>query len=152
MVGVPRVQRSSLPDGYFHVSARGVPANEHIFRDDADRDRFVDLLWRTARKHRWRCHAHCVLGSHYHLVLAATRESLSTGLRRLNWSYAKHFNTRYATYGHVFAERFAARAIDDESYLYDACAYVLLNPVRAGLCERVEDWRWSYSSFGLQAS
>jgi putative transposase len=149
---VPRVPRSSLPDGYFHVVARSVKAAGLVFRDSGDRNLFLELTWRTARQHRWTCHAICVLGSHYHLVLETSRPRLSAGLHRLNWLYALNFNAKYASFGHVFAERFTARVIESDEYLYEACAYVLLNPVRAGLCEQVEDWPWSYSSFGLRAS
>jgi putative transposase len=144
-----RVPRSSLPDGYFHVF---VHASGTIFRDDEDRETFMDLVWRTARRHGWTCYALCVLGSHYHLVLETTRPALSSGVRRLNWTYAVYFNTKYGAVGHIFADRFGARAIEGDEYLHDACSYVLLNPVRAGLCERVEDWPWSYCSFGLHAA
>ena len=149
---MPRVPRSALPDGYFHVFARGVPAAGHIFRDAEDRRVFLMLARTTAHKHSWTCHALCVLGTHYHLVLEATRAHLSSGLQRLNWLYARHFNARYSLFGHVFAERFSARSIESEEYLYDACAYVLLNPVRAGLCDRIEQWPWSYSSHDFLAA
>ena len=147
-----RVPRTSLPDGYFHVFARGIATAEPVFSDDEDRDTFVEIVWQTAGMHSWICHALCVMASHYHLVLQTRRESLSRGLHRVNWRYARHFNSRHARFGHVFAERFSARAIESEQYLFEACAYVLLNPVRAGLCARVEDWPWSYSSFGLTAT
>ena len=89
------------------------------------------------------------MGTHYHLVLDARREALSCGLQRLNGLYARYFNVRHDRFGHVFAGRFAARVIEDETYLYDACAYVVLNPVKAGLCDQAHDWPWSYSSFGF---
>ena len=53
-------------------------------------------------------------------------------------------NRRHGRFGHVFAERFQARVIESEEYLYDACAYVAQNPVAAGLCDAPEDWPWSY--------
>jgi putative transposase len=149
---MPRVPRTSLPDGYFHVSARGIPAAGNLFRDDDDRRAFVALVWIAARRHAWTCHALCVLSTHYHLVLEVTRERLSTGLRDLNWRYARHVNSRHGLFGHVFAGRYSARAIASEEYLYDACAYVVLNPVRAGLCDRAEEWPWSYSSYDLVAA
>ena len=89
------------------------------------------------------------MGTHYHLVVDTLRANLSRGMHRLNWLYALGFNERYELFGHVFADRFSVRAIESEEYLYDACAYVVLNPVRAGLCDRVEDWPWSYSRYGL---
>jgi putative transposase len=144
-----RVTRSSLPDGYFHVAARGVATRGDIFRDDSDRMTFLDLLWRAARRSRWRCEAYCLMGTHYHLVLGTRRRDLSSGLHWLNWLYARRFNQKHGLFGHLFADRFSARTIESEEYLYDACSYVLLNPVKAGLCQRVEEWRWSFSRFGV---
>jgi REP element-mobilizing transposase RayT len=60
-----------------------------------------------------------------------------------------NYNGKYGRFGHVFADRFSARAIEGEEYLFEACTYVVLNPVKAGLCESVEDWPWSYSRYGV---
>jgi putative transposase len=147
-----RVLRSSLPDGFFHVYARGVDRGVPVFRDDDDRRVFLHLVWRTTEGHHWRCFAICVLSTHYHLVVEATRTALSAGMQRLNSAYARYFNRRHGRFGHVFAERFSSRAIEDETYLYEACAYVVLNPVKAGLCERAADWPWSYSAYGVDGA
>jgi putative transposase len=140
-----------LPDGWFHVYCRGV-AGVVVFPDGDDRTMFFRELGRGARMHRWRIEAACVMSTHYHVVLAAHLENLSKGMHRLNWRYARYFNERHERFGHVFAERFQTRAIDHEDRLYDTCTYVLLNPVKARLCERVEEWPWSYSRYGLSVS
>jgi REP element-mobilizing transposase RayT len=146
-----RVARTSLPDGIYHVVARGVP-EMGIFLNDSDRSHFVRLLGHVESRHRWICHAYCLMATHYHLVLAATRVALSNGLCELNGIYARGFNQRHGRFGHLFADRFSSRLIESEEYLHDACSYVLLNPVKAGLCERVEDWPWSHSRIGLSSS
>ena len=96
--------------------------------------------------------AACVLSTHYHIVVQARRVRLSQAMHWLNLRYAHYFNRRYELFGHVFAERFSTRVLDSEERLIDACRYVLLNPVNAGLCERAEDWPWSYSRYGLDAA
>ena len=83
--------------------------------------------------------------------LETTRVNLSTGLKLLNSRYARRFNRRHNRFGHVFAERFQARVIESEEYLYDACEYVAQNPVAAGLCDAPEDWPWSYRRDGRLA-
>jgi putative transposase len=148
---MPRVPRTSLPDGWFHVVARGVPETP-IFLGDADRTQFVQLLGRIESKHAWICHAYCLMATHYHLALETTRSALSRGLGELNGTYARVFNRRHGRFGHLFSDRSSTRVIDSEEYLYDACSYVLLNPVKAGLCDRIEDWPWSYSRIGLGSS
>jgi REP element-mobilizing transposase RayT len=148
---VGRVPRSALEGDLFHVYARGV-CETNLFAGDDDRRLFLQLLERTKRRHGWSCHAYCLLSTHYHLVLEARTSELSRGLCELNGSYARRANRRRDRFGHLFAGRFGARVIASEEYLFEACAYVVLNPVKANLCDRIEDWAWSYSAFGLAAS
>lgn len=143
-----RILRTCLPDGHYHVYARGV-AGAVVFVDDADRSTFVSIFRTCERRHEWTCEALALLSTHYHAVLRSTRVNLSLGMQRLHSCYARYFNARHRRFGHVFAERFSARVIEDEQYLYDACVYVVENPVAAGLCERAEEWSWSYSRLGL---
>lgn len=140
--------RALLPDGYFHVYTRGIPERP-IYLDDEDRHIFLELLDRAAVGHRITIHARCLMTTHYHAVVEATRADLSRAMQGLHSAYAVRFNRRYGRFGHLFAERFTSRAIEGEEYLHDACAYVLLNPVKAGLCDRIGDWPWSYFRHGL---
>jgi putative transposase len=144
MGAVPRVLRTTLPDGYFHVASRGVNGCA-IFRDDDDRRSFLANIQTCAERYRWTLHALCLMTTHYHLVLHSTQPELSRGLQRVQGRYAQAFNERHGRFGHLFADRFAARAIEDERYLYAACSYVVENPVRAGLCDSIDDWPWSHS-------
>jgi REP element-mobilizing transposase RayT len=149
---MPKLPRSALPvEGFFHVVARGV-FGARIYADDADRRRFVGLLWHTAQTHDWTYHAYCLMSTHYHLVVETHRADLSAGMQHLNSRHAQGFNRRQRRYGALFAERFSTRVIESEEYLFDACAYVVLNPVKARLCDRAEDWPWSYCSFDLAGS
>jgi putative transposase len=134
--------RQELPDGVFHVTTRGV-AREPIFHDDEDRRTFLRLLAETGRKHSWRCHVFCLMGTHYHLILETTLARLSGGLHRLNGVYAQLFNRRHGRSGHLFGDRFHAWVVSDDDHLRAACHYVLQNPVRAGLCAKAADWPWS---------
>jgi putative transposase len=137
-----RRPRSSLNNGFFHVTTRGV-VGLMIFDDAIDRIAFLQLLRRTIERHDWVCHAYCLMGTHYHLVIHATVDQLSTGMRQLNGIYAQHFNARYERRGHVFAERFSAWVLEDDDHFEATLAYVVGNPVRAGLCRSPEEWQWS---------
>jgi putative transposase len=139
---MPRQPRSLLGDGIFHVTARGV-ARMVIYRDLDDFSQFVHLLASVVPRFCWRRHAFCLMPNHYHLVVESTRRNLSDGLHRLNGLYAQGFNHRYERSGHVFQNRFGARLIEGERQLGNVCAYVLDNPVRAGLTATAEDWPWS---------
>lgn len=142
---VPRIPRSQLADGVFHATARG-NCGSPLFVDDLDRVDFLDLLRSTADRFLWRCYAYCLMTTHYHVVLSASRAALSDGMRRLNGAYARRANKRHGRRGHLFEERFSAFAIEDEDHLIAAVQYVLQNPVHAGLATRPEDWIWSAAS------
>ena len=114
-----------------------------ITRDDADRNAWVALLGRSVGRFELSFRAYCLMPNHFHLVVACDLGDLSDAMHHLNGMYAQRFNRRHERTGHLFQGRFAVRAIDDEAYLHDVCAYVLANPVRAGLCESVDDWPWS---------
>jgi putative transposase len=147
---MPRQPRSHLPDGTYHVTGRGGGPSS-IFRQDDDRTLFLSMLERVTQRGPWSFHALCLMETHYHLVFTATRERLSWGMHRLNGLYAHHFNAKYGRWGHLFGDRFACRVVEHESYLASLCRYVVLNPVRAGLCSRAAEWPWSYSRYGMGA-
>ena len=144
-----RLARTQLPDGIYHVFTKGVEGCD-VFRDERDRVTFLELLRACGHRFRWRCYALCLMTTHYHLVIATTRKRLSDGHHLLNGIYAQRFNRRYAREGHLFGRRFGSRVVEDEQYLYRASYYVVENPVRAGLCDRWEDWPWSFLSADLR--
>jgi REP element-mobilizing transposase RayT len=118
-------------------------ARSAIARDDEDRRLFLALVAREVQREGWSVHAFCLMPNHYHLVVETALEQLSRGLHRLNGDLAQSFNHRHGRWGHLFGDRFAAFAVEDEQHLLTAAEYVLQNPVRAGLCARAADWTWS---------
>jgi len=146
---MPRRPRSVQPDGFFHVTTRGV-AKCAIFGEDDDRRFFLRLLLRIARDCGWEFYALCLMTNHYHFVVETEREALSDGMHWLNGTYALAFNRKYKRWGHLFGDRFGSRIIESEDYLERVCDYVVQNPVRAGLCARAADWPWTGSRFGLE--
>jgi putative transposase len=136
---MPRTPRCQLQEGIHHVTARGIP----IFVTDLDHLDFLSLLQSVVREMAWLCHAYCLLGTHYHLVVDAPLERLSPGMRRLNGTYARRFNRRHGRRGHLFESRYAAWRVHDDRHLSATLTYVLDNPVRAGLCSSAQDWPWS---------
>lgn len=140
-----RLPRNVLPaESVYHVTARGV-ARCQIALDDHDRRFFLVLLAREVRREAWDCHAFCLMPNHYHLIVGTRLERLSRGLHRVNGILAQAFNAWHTRSGHLFGDRFTAFVIRDESHLRTAREYVLQNPVRAGLCDHAEEWRWSGS-------
>ena len=81
--------------------------------------------------------------NHFHLVVQTPSPNFSAGMQRLLGTYAQYFNWRYSLSGHLFKRPFKSEPIKDEAQFAAAIAYVAANPVRAGLCAEVADWRWS---------
>jgi REP element-mobilizing transposase RayT len=143
-----RPLRLHFPGGIYHVTARGND-RQPIFRDDDDCARFFHVLASTATRYHVRCHAYCLMGNHYHLLLETPEANLSAAMRQLNGVYAQRFNRRHERCGHLLQGRFAAQLVDVEGYFLEVCRYIVLNPVRAGLVAHPRQWRWS--SFGPTA-
>ena len=126
-----RPHRYLAPGAYYHVGTKG-NNDAPIFRDDNDRAVFVHILGKITRRYRWRLHARCLLGNHYHLVVDTPLGNLSDGMRDLNGQYARAFNERHRRKHHVFGQRFWSRVIESEEQYEHTLDYVLHNPVNHG--------------------
>ena len=137
-----RPLRIELAGGLYHVTSRG-DGREDIFLDDADRQAWLDIFGQVCRRFNWRCHAWCLMGNHYHLVVETAEGNLARGMRQLNGVYTQAFNRAHQRVGHVFQGRYKAIIVEKDSYLLELARYVVLNPVRAGMVRDVADWPWS---------
>lgn len=137
-----RPPRRELAGGIHHVTARG-NNGDPIFRDATDHRIFQRLLARTAAKFAWKCLTYCLMGNHYHLLVTTVDATLSRGMQWLNGRYAQWLNWRHGSEGHAFFRRFKSVEIESDEQLAEVARYIVLNPVRAGLCAAPEDWRWS---------
>ena len=137
-----REPRGDTTGGVFHVTSRG-NNQEPLFFDDFDWASLIHRLSRAAGKYRLRVFAYCLMGNHYHLVVAAPFGGLSEAIQWLNGGYSRRTNRRYGRSGHLFHNRFAARSVESDGHLLEACRYTVLNPVRASLCSSPEEWIWS---------
>lgn len=137
-----RPLRIELPGGLYHVTSRG-DRREDIYLCDADRQRWVDLLGEVCTRFNWFCHAYCLMDNHFHIVVETVDGNLSAGMRQLNGVYTQWHNRSHNRVGHVFQGRFNAIMVQREAYLLELARYVVLNPVRAGMCSMAQDWPWS---------
>ncbi|MBL7218882.1 MAG: transposase [Phycisphaerae bacterium] len=142
--------RIQFPGALYHVMSRG---NEKrpIVRDDIDRAKRVDWLRRTVEIYGWRLHAFALMTNHEHLFVETPEPNLSAGMQYLGGSYTSYFNWRYKRSGHLFQGRFKAHLVQSEGYFREVSRYIHLNPVRAGIVTRPQDYQWSSYSGYAQA-
>ncbi|WP_236015107.1 transposase [Geomonas anaerohicana] len=125
-----------------HVTSRG-NARADIFLEDADRRTVLKTLASVVLRYNWICHAYCLMGNHYHLIIETPEANLSQGMRQLNGTYTQTFNKMHGRVGHIFQGRFRAIVVQQDSHLLELSRYVVLNPVRAGIVAAPEEWPWS---------
>lgn len=137
-----RQLRLEYPGALLHATSRG---NERrlTFRDDADRRTFLDALAKAVDRFRWILLAYVLMPNHFHLFLRLTEETFSIGMQWLNGKYAQAFNRRHGRVGHLFQGRPKAALVDEDSYFLTLLRYIVLNPVRARIVERPQEYEWS---------
>ncbi len=137
-----RPLRIEYPGAVYHVTARG-NEKKPVFKDDHDRENFLDILHQVNNRYHWICHAYCLMGNHYHLLIETPDGNLAIGMRQLNGVYTQRFNHRHGRAGHLFQGRYKAILIQKDTHLLEVCRYVVLNPVRAKISERPEEYPWT---------
>ncbi len=137
-----RPLRIEFEGALYHITSRG-NAKQAIFADDLDRHGFLELISQAVDRFHWICHAYCLMRNHYHLLVETPEANLSRGMREINGSYTQFFNRRHRRAGHLFEGRYKAILVAKEQHLLSLSRYVVLNPVRAGLVQKPEEWRWS---------
>jgi REP-associated tyrosine transposase len=121
--------RIEFENAVYHVTARGNERRD-IYRDDRDRNRFLETLEEIVERFGVVVHAYCLMPNHYHLLYQTPRANLSDSAGWLQTTYAVRFNQRHARSGHLFQGRFKAHLVEADSYARQLIKYIHLNPVR----------------------
>lgn len=147
-----RPLRNDFAGALHHITSRGNNRGD-IFVDDQDRLQFLAFLAETVIRFGRHLYSWVLMTNHFHLEVETPEANLSRGMHWLNGRYAQWFNPRHGRCGHLFQRRFEAKLIEGESYLLEVAGYIVLNPVRAGMVDRPEAYRWSSyrATVGLEA-
>jgi putative transposase len=139
---VARRLREEVEGGIFHVFARG-NGKQAIYLDDEDHHTYLRMLGAVVAKRNWRCLAYCLMPNHVHLLVETPGANLGIGMQWLHGLYAQTFNERHGRSGHLFQGRYGSVRVATDAQLWVLVRYLAVNPVRAELCARPADWRWS---------
>jgi len=139
---MPRHAREKSKSRIYHVIWRGANRQE-IFHEEEDCMFFLDRLERVKKKAGISVYAWCLMSNHIHLLVREGNESLSITMKRLGVSYVGFYNWKYQTIGHLFQDRFKSEKVENDSYLLTVVRYIHQNPVKAGMVDHVDEWKWS---------
>ena len=131
---MPRKARIDAPGALHHIIVRGIDRCQ-IFRDNHDRDQYIDRLGNILTDTDTPCYAWALIPNHFHLLLKTGLTPIATVMRRLLTGHAVYFNRRHRRHGHLFQNRYKSILCQEETYLLELIRYIHLNPLRAGLVE-----------------
>ena len=142
-----RPLRIVYPGALYHVTARGNERRK-IFLSQADYKKFLAYLTDALHKYDIILYAFTLMGNHYHLLVETPKANLSSFMHAVASAYTTYFNIKRKRAGHLFQGRYKAILVEKESYLLELSRYIHLNPVRAGIVEKPEDYAFSsYRSY-----
>jgi REP element-mobilizing transposase RayT len=139
-----RESRSLFPGVPTHITVRGVD-EQPIFLSDLDRYEMLGIMRKATERVCWDVLCWCLMTTHYHLlvVVPADVTAVAAAMHRINSTYARRFNAWHRRRGHVFGNRYADTLVETDQHGQRTIAYILDNPVRAGIVKRFDEWNWS---------
>jgi REP-associated tyrosine transposase len=127
---MPRRSRIDAPGALHHIIVRGIE-RKTIFKDDADRDNFLERLKNILTYSDTLCFAWALIPNHFHLLLRTGRVPISTVMKRLLTGHAMYFNRKHNRVGHLFQNRYKSILCQEDAYMLELVRYIHLNPLRA---------------------
>lgn len=137
-----RKTRAEVEGGLYHVITRG-NNRRRIFNSPADYEKFLSLLATQKSKLPFFLYAYCLMSNHVHLLIERQACEVGRIMHRLLTGYAQYYNWRHKRVGHLLQGRHKAILCQSDRYLTELVRYIHLNPVRAGIVDRPEDYRYN---------
>ncbi|HCC07424.1 MAG TPA: transposase [Clostridiales bacterium] len=148
---MPRKRREISSTGIYHIMIRG-NEKKNIFIDEIDKYKFIKILREKILKTNSIIYAYCLMDNHVHMIVKENTTSISELIKSINVNYVGYFNKKYKRVGHLFADRFKSEVIEDEGYLLMVIRYLHNNPIKAGIVNKADDYKWSSISEYLSDS
>ena len=145
-----RQWRIEFPGAIYHVISRG-NGGQDIFLTDDDRETFLGLLEVLSGRFNIEIYAYVLMGNHYHVLLKTIEANLSKAMQWFGTTYTRKFNLNHHSNGHLFQGRFKSIIVENDAYLMRLSCYIHRNPLRAGIVDRIAEYKWSsYLFYGYK--
>jgi len=130
-------------EGYlYHITSRG-DDRKRVYVSEYDYEKFLEYLLKAKEKYNFFVFAYCLMSNHYHLLIETAQPNLSRIMQYTNTAYTVYYNRKRNRSGHLFQGRYKSIIIEGDSYFLELTRYMHLNPVRAGMVETPEEYKWS---------
>jgi len=116
---------------------------QSIFLDDEDNEKFLKILKDCKAVSEFELYAYCLMGNHVHLLMKEGKECLALVFKRIGARFVFWYNWKYKRSGHLFQDRYRSEAVESEPYFIAVLRYIHMNPVKAGMCMKPDDYMWS---------
>lgn len=144
-----RPLRIQFPDAFYHVFSRGNDRGD-VFRQESDYALFLDILNELCKYFHVVIHSYCLMKNHFHLLIQTKEPNLADFMKRFLGKYTARFNRKYSRAGHLFQGRYKSILIDKDSYLLEISRYIHLNPCKAGIVKKPNEYKWSSFRFFVE--
>jgi len=140
---MPRPLRICLPGLVYHILNRG-NNRQAIFLSDEDYPHYLRILSKYKKKFGFKIFAYCLMTNHVHLLIKTSiHGTVSQIVKAITIAHTRRYHYRYQTSGHVWQGRFKSPIVSDDEYLLTLMRYIEQNPVRAGMVNHPEEYRFS---------
>ena len=147
-----RAWRIEYEGALYHLMSRGNDGQD-IYLNDDDRKLFLETISEMSERFEVDIFAYVLMSNHYHLLVRTHRTNLKKAMQWFGTTYTRRFNNRNFKKGHLFQGRYKSILIQNDAYLMQLSCYIHRNPLRAGLVNRLADYRWSsYRYYAYKAN
>ncbi len=145
---MPRIPRNYMKTNFFHVMTQGINKS-YIFEKSLEKKKYIKLMYQLKEECNISIIAYAIMDNHSHLLIKCNSiKDMSSYMHKLNTTYAAFYNRLYKRVGYVFRDRYKSEAIVNEIHLYNCIRYIFENPVKARICDRMEQYNYSnYKQF-----
>ena len=121
---------------------------QQIFQESEDSEKFLQILKDCKAISEFKLYAYCLMGNHIHLLIHEDGEPIEQFMKRIATRFVYWYNTKYKRVGHLFQDRFKSEPVEDDAYFLTVLRYIHQNPIKAGICKRINEYvHSSYNEF-----
>lgn len=140
---MPRKSRELIGSAFMHNMAQGIN-KEYIFQNEMQKNKYIRLIKKYSEKYKILIISYCIMDNHAHLLTYSENiKNISLFMKEANTEYAIYYNKSKKRVGYVFRNRFNSKPIYSQEYLLKCIKYIHMNPVKAGIVDKEEDYKFS---------